>query len=77
MDYPDREGFWRCDDLDGEFYEFDVYPIPNGMLCAWCDEVNRSDISYTECWTTDEWLGHIPVHFLKGDGDFTFLKELS
>ena len=75
MNYPDKEGVWRCHPSDDDFFDFDVYPMPNGELCAWCDEVNRRDVDHTEYWDTDEFLGHIPVHFLKQDGEFIFLKE--
>ena len=74
--YPDREGRWRMSSpsyttclgyfVDAETFDFDVYPLDPacGILCAWCDEVGLRDIALTQFWDSDEWLGHIPVHFL-------------
>ena len=67
---PDSPGFWKHLET-GDI--LDVYPLEpvQNILCVWCRDV---DISYTDpstqglqqlIWTTDEWLGHIPVdHFL-------------
>jgi hypothetical protein len=54
---PDRVGVWRLTDRDGEVFEFDVYELPTGHLCAWCEEVGLSG---------GTGLGHVPVCVICG-----------
>jgi hypothetical protein len=70
VDRPDRPGIWR--DQDGELLE--IYPLEpvGGILCYW-DGDYRGGLTQNNFWTTDEWLGHVPVTFL--DGHWTFVSE--
>lgn len=72
MSVPDRAGLWRLTDHSGEVIEFDVYPLPNGMLCGWCEDLGL-DLSVSEFWDTDEWLGHVPVVLMREYGRFEFI----
>jgi hypothetical protein len=59
---PDRAGVWL---IDGA--EVEVYPLEpvGGVLCIWGPENGYTYSGSQEtqqCWDTDEWQGHIPVH---------------
>lgn len=71
MIIPDSSGFWKHLETEEILEIYPLEPVMN-TLCVWCRDV---DISYTDpsypgglhqtIWTTDEWLGHIPItHFL-------------
>lgn len=72
---PDSPGFWGSD--DGEIIE--VYLLePVGTLCVWGPEVgvNYSGATETQqCWTTDEWQGHVPVSIYCDGSNWEFFCE--
>ena len=71
---PDRVGVWRLTERDGEVSEIEVYELPTGELCAWCEDVGLSGgIDESLCWGTDEWVGHIPVRMMQNYGSFEFI----
>jgi len=75
--YPDCSGLWHCESIDGEFdnYVVETYPLPMGILCAWCEECGRGDMSDTDVWSDDEWFGHVPAFCLEDDGEWTLIEE--
>jgi hypothetical protein len=71
MIIPNTSGFWQHIETGDEIEVYDLEPV--GVLCIWGPDVG---ITYTDpsspgslhqlIWTTDEWLGHIPVaHFVQ------------
>ena len=48
--------------------DVDVYLLPTGHLCVWCEDVGISGIGETR-WSDHQWLGHIPVEWFDDDPD--------
>ena len=74
--FPDSTGWWKCKCKENtESYKCEIYKLPDGQLCAWLEDCNRSDLNHPHVWTDDEWLGHIPVHCLEDDGIWTKINK--
>jgi len=69
------EGIYNVVLANGDTYEnVDVYPLPNGILCVWGDEIGEGP-DYEWCWES-EWHGHIPVGVIEdGGGVFQALVD--
>lgn len=64
---------WAEDSLEVDVYKLE--PV-GGELCVWSDDIGGCINGPSDVWSTDEWLGHIPVsllplHFM--NARFTFL----
>jgi len=70
---PDRVGVWRLTDQHGEITDFDVYELPTGDLCAWCEDVDAEISGESAVWDNDEWIGHVPVSCMSEYGKFEFV----
>lgn len=57
---PNSPGIWEAEDGT----QIDVYPLEpvNNILCVWAGDVGIN-LNTTDVWSTDEWLGHIPVDY--------------
>lgn len=71
---PDRVGVWRLTDHNGETTDFDVYKLPTGHLCAWCEDVDVTIDGDSIIWDSDEWVGHVPVECMVDYGTFKFVS---
>lgn len=58
---PDSSGIWESVE-DGT--QIEVYPLEpvNNILCVWAGDVGIN-LNTSDVWSTDEWLGHIPVDY--------------
>ena len=59
MTLPDKEGIWLVGGIEVEVHQLDF-----GEFCIWGPDVGitySGQVDTQECWTTDEWQGHIPV----------------
>ena len=63
MALPDQDGPWYYKPLD---LDVDVYYLPTGHLCVWCEDVGLGDVGITQ-WSDEQWVGHIPVDRLDDD----------
>jgi hypothetical protein len=71
MEYPDKEGFWLCPEQhDGEI---EVYKVPSGLLCVWCEDVGASHYEPIGAFR-DDMIGHMSVNVMPGN--WTFLRPL-
>jgi hypothetical protein len=55
---PNSPGIWEAENG----FRIDVYPLEpvDNILCVWCQDVGIN-LDTSDIWSTDEWLGHIPV----------------
>ncbi|RWZ87179.1 MAG: hypothetical protein EO766_11610 [Hydrotalea sp. AMD] len=60
-------GFWKHKETGEILDVYELEPVGN-ILCVWCGDVGNP-VDQTEVWSSDEWLGHIPVDiFVKTEG---------
>jgi hypothetical protein len=71
-------GLWQHN-TSGEILEvYELEPAGN-VLCVWWKDVGQP-VDTTDFWSSDEWLGHIPVHLyttIEGRDNLNWVKITS